>query len=210
MSTASMLARLHGRYQRETARRAFRRPMAIRTTVPLISFTFDDFPRSALLTGGSILLSHGARGTYYTSFGLMGTTAPTGPIFLPEDVAPLLEQGHELGCHTFEHRDAWSTPPTSFEQAILRNRLELQRIAPTATFDSFSYPISPPRASAKRITASHFRCCRGGGQTLNSGTADLGYLAAYFMGTEPRRSCGDEIHHRFEQRCPRMADLCDS
>jgi hypothetical protein len=33
----------------------------------------------------------------------------------------------------------------------------------------------------KRATAKHFLCCRGGGQTLNVGTADLNQLAAYFL-----------------------------
>ena len=34
---------------------------------PLISFTFDDFPRSALWRGGTILRERGFVGTYYVS-----------------------------------------------------------------------------------------------------------------------------------------------
>ncbi|MDH4188471.1 MAG: polysaccharide deacetylase family protein [Nitrospira sp.] len=153
----------------------------INSQVPLISFTFDDFPRSALHTGGAILKRFGLRGTYYASFGLMGTEAPTGQIFLTEDIGVLLEQGHELGCHTFAHCDSWKTKTPMFERSIVKNGLELSKLVPGGSFRTFSYPISPPRPQTKRTMAHHFSCCRGGGQTFNVGTADLNYLSAYFM-----------------------------
>jgi peptidoglycan/xylan/chitin deacetylase (PgdA/CDA1 family) len=181
MNFRNALDRVHGRYVRTCARLLYRRPFKIRTDIPLISFTFDDFPRSALLTGGAILQQFGLRGTYYTSFGLMGTTAPTGEIFLPEDIPPLVAQGHELGCHTFAHCDSWSTPRHEFEQSVVQNQRALERFSPGAAFGSFSYPISPPRPSIKRAMGAHFPCCRGGGQTFNADMTDLSYLASYFM-----------------------------
>jgi|SRR5882724_8585628 len=174
-------ARVQGRYIRSTARLFFRRPLPINTRVPLISFSFDDFPRSALLTGGAILRRFGLRGTYYVSFGLMGKQAPTGSMFLGEDLRALFEHGHELGCHTFDHYDSWSTETSLFEGSIIDNRRALSDVWPGASFKTFSYPISPPRARTKRKIAQHFVCCRGGGQTFNTGTADLNYLAAYFL-----------------------------
>jgi hypothetical protein len=39
--------------------------------------------------------------------------------------------------------------------------------------------------------ARHFVCCRGGGQTFNSGTLDLNYLSAYFL--EKSRSDPDAV-----------------
>ena len=163
------------------ARYMFRRPFPIRTQTAFISFTFDDFPRSALLTGGAILKRLGVTGTYYASFGLMGKQAPTGTMFLPEDVHALLEQGHELGCHTFGHHDAWKTNTRTFEESILENRKALSRLVPGAAFRTFAYPINVPRARTKRRVAEYFKCARAGGQTFNSGTADLNYLHAYFL-----------------------------
>ena len=107
MTLPHLAARVQGRYQRSAARFLFRRPFVINTQTPLISFTFDDFPRSALLTGGAILKRFGLTGTYYASFGLMGKEASTSPMFLAEDIGALLELGHELGCHTFAHCDSW-------------------------------------------------------------------------------------------------------
>ena len=83
--------RLNGRYQRTVSRLLHRKPLKFAISRPIVSFTFDDFPRSALYVGGDILGRFGAKGTYYASFGLMGTTAPTGEIFITEDLPVLLE-----------------------------------------------------------------------------------------------------------------------
>jgi len=174
-------ARVQRRYIRSTARFFFRRPFAINTEIPLISFTFDDFSRSALLTGGAILKRFGLAGTYYASFGLMGKQAASGTIFLPEDLQVVFEQGHELGCHTYDHYDSSETGTSEFEDSIIKNRRALRELCPEASFRTFSYPIGPPRPSTKRKIARYFACCRGGGQTFNVGAADLNYLSSYFL-----------------------------
>ena len=153
----------------------------MRNTVPLISFTFDDFPRSALHEGGAILKRFGLAGTYYASFGLMGQESPTGKIFEAGDLAELVAQGHELGCHTFHHCHSWETRPVRFEESVAENRRALERLLPGRVFQSFSYPISCPRPGAKRRAGRHFACSRGGGQVYNYGTADLNHLSAYFL-----------------------------
>jgi peptidoglycan/xylan/chitin deacetylase (PgdA/CDA1 family) len=148
----------------------------------MISFTFDDFPRSALREGGAILRKYGFAGTYYTAFGLMGReTSPVGPLFERGDLARLLADGHEMGCHTFAHCDAWKTAPPDFEKSILDNQRALTELAPGASFPSLSYPVSNPRPDTKRRAGRHFPCCRGGGQTCNSGWADLNLLCAFFL-----------------------------
>lgn len=178
---SNLLERAQGRYIRTAAKTFFRRPLQIQTDQPLISFTFDDFPRSALHQGGEILARFGARGTYYVSLGLMGKLEPTGNICLPEDLALLAGEGHELGCHTFGHFDSWLTETSRFADSVVRNREALHKLLPGRNFRTFSYPINPPRARTKRRIAPLFECCRGGGQTSNIGSADCNYLAAYFL-----------------------------
>jgi peptidoglycan/xylan/chitin deacetylase (PgdA/CDA1 family) len=192
-------ARVQGCYRRNVARFFFRRPFAINSDIPFISFTFDDFPQSALLTGGAILKRFGLTGTYYASLGLMGKQAPTGPIFVPEDLKVLLEQGHELGCHTFAHWHSWETKPGVFEDSIIENRLALSELCPEASFRTFSYPTSPPRAQTKQKVARHFVCCRGGGQTFNVGTTDLNYLSGYFL--EKARGNPEPVKNLINQNC---------
>jgi peptidoglycan/xylan/chitin deacetylase (PgdA/CDA1 family) len=159
----------------------FRRPVSIRGKQPIVSFTFDDFPRSALSIGGAILKSRGFAGTYYIALGLLGKDSPSGQIAVREDLREALLQGHELGCHTFSHFDAWYTDPKIFEDSIIKNRDTLRELVPEAQFKSFSYPLSLPRPAIKRAAARYFECCRAGGQSINSGTADLNQLSAYFL-----------------------------
>jgi len=181
MSLQRSWARLHGYYQRRASSLLFKRPFLIDTPRPVISFTFDDFPESALSVGGAILERYGLTGTYYASLGLMETDAPTGRIFAPADLDRLLQRGHELGCHTFSHSHAWDTPTRTFELSILQNRLALAKLHPGLEFKSFSYPISVPWPLTKSRTSKYFLCCRGGGQTTNVGMTDLNQLSAFFL-----------------------------
>ena len=153
----------------------------ISTLRPVISFTFDDFPRSALSIGGAILHRCGVTGTYYASLGLMDQETPSGRIFVSDDLKLVLDQGHELGCHTFSHCDAWRTPTLAFERSIAENRTALERLLPGVEFRTFSYPINLPRPLTKSRIANSFLCCRGGGQTFNVGTVDLNLLSACFL-----------------------------
>lgn len=174
-------AKLERFYRRKSASAVCRRMVRIDLARPLISFTFDDFPRSALAEGGAILKRFGAVGTYYVSLGLEGKQEPSGQMYSIADLELLAGQGHELGCHTFSHCHAWDTEPDLFEESIIENRNALSRILPGVEFKSFSYPIALPRPATKAKVAKHFRSCRGGGQTTNSGSADLNQLSAFFL-----------------------------
>ena len=190
---ARHFVRTRERFAVEAARALVRRQLAIQTPVSLISFTFDDFPRSAFLEAGSILTRYGARGTYYASLGLMGTQSTMGPMFQAGDLEELLHLGHEIGCHTFGHCHSWNTPADIYERAIVENQKALTQVLPGITFETFAYPFSAPRLGVKRVAGRHFACCRGGGlrarryfphaggQTFNSGVTDLNLLCAVFL-----------------------------
>lgn len=148
---------------------------------PTISFTFDDFPRSAYHTGGAILRSYGFRGTYYAALGLMGTRQPVGEIFSRQDLIDVMADGHELGCHTFSHCHSWNTPPAVFDKSIIDNAGALRELLPQASFKTHAYPLSGPRPDTKRRAAAHFSCCRAGGQWFNATVVDRGLLSAHFL-----------------------------
>ena len=158
-----------------------RRTVKLDQGFPVISFTFDDFPKSALSAGGSILERYGLSGSYYASLGLMDRDSAVGPIFSAADISLLVGRGHEMGCHTFSHCNAWETKPRLFEASIIENRRRLDQLFPGAVFETLSYPISCPRPRTKWIAANHFTCCRGGGQDFNIGPTDLNNLRAAFL-----------------------------
>ena len=60
----------------------YRRTMPLGNAGPIVSFTFDDFPRSAYSVGGAMLEKFGARGTYYVTAGLMNVSNELGELFV--------------------------------------------------------------------------------------------------------------------------------
>jgi hypothetical protein len=69
----------------------------------------------------------------------------------------------------------------AFETSIADNREAFRRLAPATPLSVFAYPLDGPVLDIKRAVGRHFVCCRGGGQTFNSGAIDLNLLKAYFL-----------------------------
>src|SRR5438477_12607694 len=100
--------RFHG--SRLLCERTDLKPFPCRLDPPgIVTITFDDFPASARKAGGKVLEAHGARGTYYASFGVMSGAAVRGGAVddaaAKDQIEEVLALGHEVGCHTFSHID---------------------------------------------------------------------------------------------------------
>jgi peptidoglycan/xylan/chitin deacetylase (PgdA/CDA1 family) len=155
-----------------------KRMVPVKFARPVVSFTFDDFPRSAYLEGSTILERYGGLGTYYTSLGLMNTTGDLGQHFTERDIHELLIAGHEIGCHTYRHSDAWGMTAEEYGASIEQNRKALEIIFPGYGFVSFSYPFGSVTPAVKRIAGQQFITARGIRVGINAGTADLNLLKA--------------------------------
>jgi hypothetical protein len=180
-SVTDFIERVRQKIRRMISERVARRNLAFQLPQPVISFTFDDFPKNAATVGGRILEDLGVTATYYISLGLMGTTAPTGQIAGREDLPALLSAGHELGCHTFDHCHAWETDARTLARSLDRNQEEIKKLVPTLVFETMSYPISAPHPAVKREAGRRFAGCRGGGQVFNIGVLDRNHLQAFFL-----------------------------
>lgn len=181
MDLTRIWPRFENRYREARSRLWHRKPCAMRIARPLVSFTFDDVPRSSCTVGRPILESFGIRGSFYLSMGLMDGDYSIGPAFSRADLERLMEGGHEIGSHTFGHLDAWRTRPGLFEASLLENRRRLQELFPGSAFRTFSYPISWPHPRIKKMAGALHVCCRGGGQAYNAGTVDLNLLNSVFL-----------------------------
>jgi polysaccharide deacetylase len=173
--------RVWNKWRRFTIDRYARRDFKLKSHVPYVSFTFDDFPLTALAEGGRILVDQGVRGTYFVSLQLLGSPSVSGPIASRDDLRTLLRDGHELGCHTFDHLDGTKSTADAFERSIEANRTALAECAPGSDLPVFAYPLDGPVLSIKRAVGRHFVGCRGGGQSFNAGVIDLNLLSAYFL-----------------------------
>jgi peptidoglycan/xylan/chitin deacetylase (PgdA/CDA1 family) len=177
----NLLLRIKGKYHRTLANQFCRRMVTVTPSIPLISFTFDDAPKTAFKTGGAILDSCGAKATYYLSLALLGTETEVGEIAGKDDLLAAVDNGHELGCHTFNHLDAWYTSTDKYMTSVMENQQALEKILPGQHFSTFAYPKSGATLPVKYPLQKLFTCCRGGGQVANVGMTDLNMLKACFL-----------------------------
>jgi len=139
---------------------------------PVVSFTFDDFPGSALLNGGKILERHGAKGTYYLAPGLCETSTEVGDIISREDIYKCYESGHEIGHHTYSHLDCSEASKDEIMADILKADKDLGEIKT----ENFSFPFGRSNTRSKRILGKRFKSCRGINAGINSGIIDAADL----------------------------------
>lgn len=180
--------RLRNHYKRIMSSYFSKHMCKIKNSEPIISFAFDDFPRTSYLVGGSILNKYRFKATYYVSFGLMGKNLPVGEAFVQDDIVNLLKDGHELGCHTYDHYESWETSVDVFNKSIIANRNALKSKFPDVEFRSFSYPKTNPHPKIKVIANKYFDTCRGGDQNYNSLQVDLNLLKSYFIDKKNREN----------------------
>lgn len=153
----------------------YRRTVPFGNRGPIVSFSFDDFPRTAYSVGGAVLEHFGARGTYYAAAGLMNTSNELGDQFRSEDIDSLLEKGHELASHTFSHLSCRSVSGAAFREDVEKGRQAIEKMN---GFEScnFAYPFGHVTLQAKRsLTVASARSIFPG---FNGPEIDLNLLRA--------------------------------
>jgi peptidoglycan/xylan/chitin deacetylase (PgdA/CDA1 family) len=150
----------------------------LRNETPMVSFTLDDLPKSAVTTGAGILEAHGARGTFYVSGGEVGIGTPDWESGNAGDIVALHSRGHEIGCHTFSHKRACDLDAASLGDEIKRNRGYFRSLDPSIQVETFAYPFGYGSLSRKRQLGDEFRACRSIMPGINSGSVDLQFLRA--------------------------------
>jgi peptidoglycan/xylan/chitin deacetylase (PgdA/CDA1 family) len=169
------------RLQRLVASRLHRKPAVQRTPAPIVSFTFDDFPRSALNIAGAMLSDQRVRGTYYVSAGLMAKETVMGEMFSRNDLSALVEAGHELACHTFEHVRCCDTRRAGLLDQCEANRRSVADLLHGYELRNFSFPEGVVNSTAKLAVSSVYDTCRTIEPGINGDPVDLGFLRANCM-----------------------------
>ena len=167
---------LYGRAVNRALRLRPFRPAIISTATPIVSFTFDDVPDTALSAGATILERHGVRGTFYIAGGLAGRIEPRRRLIDLDGCRELAERGHEIGCHTFAHRPVRRLLGQTLPADLDRNADYLEAIDGGRGVRNFAFPYNAGSLTALGELSRRYRACRAGGDGINRGTVDLCFL----------------------------------
>lgn len=182
---------LRGWNLRGRADSLFARKAEINGKFPVVSFSFDDFPHSAASNGARILEKYGARGTFYTCGSFCDRTVDGVVQYTAEDLVAIHSAGHEIGCHTFNHRRVSQlTQGELVNEAGLNASFIAERL-PGTTLRTFAYPYGDVSFMASRRLERMFSGCRSTAFGMNAGLANLGRLLAvrlYSGLLEPERA----------------------
>jgi peptidoglycan/xylan/chitin deacetylase (PgdA/CDA1 family) len=164
---------------------------AVRTkTVPLrnkrgiISFSFDDFPHSAVSNGANILSDYGLYGTFYVSGSMCGKLISDILYFSESDLATLNKAGHEIGCHTYEHVLVSELSAERLDLEMEKNAAFIAEMVPGQIACNFSYPFGDISLQQKLRLQRRFASCRTTQMGLNTSRLDLGFLLAVRLYSE--------------------------
>ena len=159
-------------------------PLCLQPNKPIVSFTFDDFPKSAAENGAEIVESVNGTATYYACSSLVGKQMTTGTQFDASDIAALRASGHEIGAHTHSHLDCSKARLSDVHDDIALNVRHLEDMgAPNIT--QFAYPYGETRIELKRELIKDFETARGVLAGVNTAASDRMHLRAFQLTPNP-------------------------
>ncbi|MEA2886592.1 MAG: hypothetical protein QOD11_952 [Bradyrhizobium sp.] len=172
-------------------------PYRLRNKTPMVSFTFDDVPKSAATVGAAVLDAHGVHGTFYVIGSQVGASSPLWDMVDGEDIVALHRHGHEIACHTFSHKRACDIDAATLSAEVERNQHYLQSLDSSIRIENFAYPFGYGSFVRKRQLKTLFKSCRSIVPGVNSGSVDLQFLRA--MPLIEGRIDRDGIERAFDQ-----------
>jgi peptidoglycan/xylan/chitin deacetylase (PgdA/CDA1 family) len=127
------------------------------------------------------LNKYGVKGTYYTSLCFLNKSSDAEPYFTLQNLSELLQDGHEIGCHTFDHLHAEKSSSKDYINSIKKNLEQYTKYFPDKTLKSFSYPFGGININAKKVANEHFITARTNWPGINFSVTDLSLLKANRM-----------------------------
>jgi peptidoglycan/xylan/chitin deacetylase (PgdA/CDA1 family) len=139
-----------------------------------VTFTFDDFPASALSIGGALLEKYSLRGTYYATPALIGQETELGKHFTLSDLERGSAIGHEIGNHSYAHMNCCELG----KRALLADCQRSDRVLTSYGVRNFAYPYGLTDLRVKRLLRGCYDSCRGIFPGINGSETDLNHLKA--------------------------------
>jgi peptidoglycan/xylan/chitin deacetylase (PgdA/CDA1 family) len=173
----AMVSRIWNYLNAQRAIRFNRKDARLVNRNPMISFTFDDFPMSAC-EAGKLLKANQCNGTFYTCLNLMDASAD-GEIFYDRDsLLKLIEDGHEIGSHTFAHLNCKLTDTGTLSGDLAKNQEAIEKITGGYKLKNFAFPFGAHNNDSKKLAGQTYSSSRSIIPGINKGTIDLNLLKA--------------------------------
>lgn len=155
-------------------RRVASRPVTIDRGRSMVSFTFDDVPRSVLENAAPVLDEHGVKGTFYVALGM---SSSNGEFLNEAHVRALSERGHHIGCHTFTHYSLREGSAEGLYEDALAGKRALEPLV-GGSVEHFAFPYGAVSVRAKTLLRDAFATMRTSAPGINVGRVDLNCLRA--------------------------------
>src|SRR5262245_10640855 len=168
--------------QRQTTRMRRGARALVAPDRPVVTFTFDDFPKSAL-NGADIVEKHGGRAGFYACTSLIGQKSPVmGEMFDAATLKELVSRSHEIGAHSHSHLDCARHKLEKVQKDVGENLVALAEAGHAEHVAAFAYPYGETTFAAKSWVSDVFVTGRGILPGVNIGEADRSQLRAIELG----------------------------
>jgi len=155
---------------------------------PVISISFDDFPKSVMENALPLLDQYGWKASFYVAAGLENTTNHLGLHFNRNDLLLLQEQGHEIGCHTYNHLNITELSETRVADELTSNAKSLKDFGITSPLKTFAYPFGETSIPRKSLLEHDFSSMRGIMRGIHYNKADLNQVKSVPIYSGPEMS----------------------
>ena len=153
----------------------FKKKAHLNAESKIVSFTFDDFPQTAISNGLGILDKYHCKGTFYVSYNLLGSDSPSGKIAEMNDIKEILKNNHELACHTYAHLDCYNNSIERIVDDCKYNR-DIIKKKTGIILRSFAYPKGNIKPLVKREISKCYETARTIERGINRDMIDLAAL----------------------------------
>jgi len=161
---------------------------------PIVSFSFDDCPKSAVENGLRKLETEGWKSTVYIASKLLGITNHLGLHMDADDVESVYNAGHEIGGHSFSHFDLSEMPLDCAIKDVIKNRTVMSSLKiPRCT--TFAYPYGQTTVEIKKHLSKEYEGLRGISPGPMIGKVDLNQVRSTPLFTgKPCEEAVRQIH----------------
>jgi peptidoglycan/xylan/chitin deacetylase (PgdA/CDA1 family) len=168
---------------------------------PIVSFTFDDVPKSAATLGAELLQEYDGHGTFYVAGGLVGSDSEQWAHATAPDLIALHRAGHELACHTFRHKRLYELDGAELVAEANRNEAFFKTLDPSIHLQNFAYPWGLGDFRRKRALSRRFDTCRSVQPGINQGIVDPQFLLS--MPLEESHTDATHVDRALDEACKR-------